>query len=196
MSHKCAVRRIWENERSPTNKKKYLPLPTKYAQSWIQRIQLEPSFLAVIELLLDQSDDLAQKTMSKLDQLLREKEETKALVSARTKLAFETFFGDVSQYPTFVANQEKLYKMLYDQHALDEGAAHQLFQLSKILSPDLARTVMSFSGAKHAAWKAVDWLNLKFNSPQLMIPVVYQELKDISPARNEPEELPVAHLCQ
>ena len=28
----------------------------------------------------------------------------------------------------------------------------------------------------------MDWLNLKFNSPRLMIPRVYQELKDIAPA--------------
>ena len=71
--------------------------------------------------------------------------------------------------------------MFADLHAPDGGAAQQLFQLSKILSPDLARTVLSFSGAERAAQRAVDWLNLKFNSPQLMIPIVYQELKDIAP---------------
>ena len=46
---------------------------------------------------------------------------------------------------------------------------------------------MSFSGAKQAAQKAVKWLNLKFYSSQLMISVIYQEIKDISPARNEAE---------
>ena len=63
--------------------------------------------------------------------------------------------------------------MFYDPHTPDKGASQQLFQLNKILSPDLARTVMSFSGAEHAAQKSADWLNLKFNSPQLMIPVIY-----------------------
>jgi hypothetical protein len=72
--------------------------------------------------------------------------------------------------------------MFADKHAPDGGAAQQIFHLSKILSPDLVRTVMSFRGAERAAEKAVDWLNLKFNSPQIMIPRVYQELNDIAPA--------------
>ena len=79
--------------------------------------ELEPSFLAVVQSALDQSDDLAQKAMKRLDKLSREKEEAKALVSAGPKLAFEMFSGDMSQYPTFVANQEELYKMFYDPHA-------------------------------------------------------------------------------
>ena len=65
-------------------------------------------------------------------------------------MAYETFSGDVRQYPTFVVNQEELFKMFADQHAPDGGAAQQLFQLSKILSPDLARTVLSFSCTERA----------------------------------------------
>ena len=77
--------------------------------------------------------------------------------------------------------------MFYDANAPDKGASQQLFQLSKILSPDLARSVLSYSGSKNSAQKAADWLALKFDSPQLMVPVIYQELKDISPARNKAE---------
>ena len=121
-----------------------------------------------------------------------EEKEIKAFVPARPKLAFETFTGDVSQYPTFLANQEQLYEMFYDPNAPDKGASQQLFQLSKILAPDLARTVLSFSGAENLAQKAADWLSLIFHSPKLMIPVIYQEVKDISPARSEAEILRVA----
>ena len=77
--------------------------------------------------------------------------------------------------------------MFQDKNAADGGAAQQLFQLSKILSPELSRMVMSFSGAERGARKAVSWLNLKFNSPQLMIPKVYEEIKSIPPARNASE---------
>ena len=66
--------------------------------------ELEPSFPAVIESALDQSDALAKQAMRKLDQISREKEEAKAIVSAGPKMAYEAFLGDVSQYPTFVAN--------------------------------------------------------------------------------------------
>ena len=106
-------------------------------------------------------------------------------MSARPKLAFETFNGDVSQYPTFLANQEQLFEMFYNPNAPYKGASQQLFQLSKILAPDLARTVLSFSGAEESAQKAKNWLSLKFNSPKMMIPIVEQEVKDLSPARSE-----------
>ena len=102
-------------------------------------------------------------------------------------MAFEVFTGDVSQYPTFLSNQEQLYKMFYDANALDKGAPQQLFQLSKILSLDLAKSVLSYSGSENSARKAADWLSLKFDLPQLMVPVIYQELKDISPARSKGE---------
>ena len=75
--------------------------------------------------------------------------------------------------------------MFYDANAPDKGASQQIFQLSKILSPDLAKSVLSYSGSENSAQKAADWLSLKFDSPQLIIPVIYQELKDISPARSE-----------
>ena len=143
--------------------------------------------MAKIKEALDTADLLAKNAVIRLDKLATEKEEAKALVSARTKLAFETFTGDVSQYPTFLANQEQLYEMFYDANAPDKGASQQLFQLSKILAPDLARSVLSYSGSENSAQKAADWLSLKFDSPQLMVPVIYQELKDISPARNEGE---------
>ena len=67
--------------------------------------------------------------------------------------------------------------MFEDKTAKDGGAAQQLFQLSKILSPDLASTVRSFSGAERGAEKAVEWLELRFNEPQLMIPRIFEEKK-------------------
>ena len=149
--------------------------------------ELEPGFMAEIEEALDTADLLAENAIIRLDKMATEEKEAKALVSARPKLTFENFTGDVSQYPTFLANQEQLYEMFYDENAPDKGASQQLFQLSKILAPDLARSVLSYSGSKNSAQKAADWLALKFDSPQLMVPVIYQELKDISPARNEAE---------
>jgi hypothetical protein len=89
--------------------------------------ELEPGFMAKIELALDQSDDLAESAIRRLDKLATEEKETKALVSARPKLAFETFTGDVSQYPTFLANQEQLYEMFYNPNAPDKGLSKQLF---------------------------------------------------------------------
>ena len=145
--------------------------------------ELEAGLMAEIEEALDTVDLLAESAVIRLDKLATEKEEAKALVSARPKMAFEIFTGDVSQYPTFLSNQEQLYDMFYDANAPDKGALQLLFQLSKILSPDLAKSVLSYSGSENSAQKAADWLSLKFDSPQLMVPVIFQELKDISPVR-------------
>ena len=83
--------------------------------------------------------------------------------------------------------------MFYNANAPDKGASQQLYQLYKILAPDLARTVLSFSEAEDSAQKAKKWLSFKFNSPKIMIPVVYQEVKDLSPARSEAKVPRVAY---
>ena len=75
-------------------------LASKLSEKMNMESEIEPSFLAVIKSALDQSDDLARQAMKKLDQLAREKEVAKAFVSARPKMVYETFLGDVSQYPT------------------------------------------------------------------------------------------------
>ena len=99
--------------------------------------ELEPGFMAEIEEALDTADLLAVNAIIQLDKMATEEKEAKALVSARPKLAFKVFTGDVSQYPTFLANQKRLYKMFYDETAPDKGASQQLFQLSKILARTL-----------------------------------------------------------
>ena len=121
--------------------------------------------------------------MQRLDELATDEREAPANVSAHPRLSYKTFSGNISQYPTFQANQRELFKMFQDKSAPDGGTVQQLFQLSKILSPELLRMVMRFSGAESGAEKAVAWLNLKFNSPQLMIPKVYKGIKSIPPAR-------------
>ena len=51
---------------------------------------------------------------------------------------------------------------------------------------------MSFSGAQNRPRKAVKWLSKKFKSPHLLLPKVYQEIKDIVPARSKTEVACVA----
>ena len=156
--------------------------------------ELEEGLMEVIEEALDTADQLGESTVIRLDKLATEKEETKALISARPKMAFEVFTGDFSQFATFRSNQEQIYDMFYDASAPDKGASQQLFQLSKILAPDLAKSVLSYSGSENSAQKAADWLALKFDSPQLMIPACYTEIKAMSPARSEGEIPRVAEL--
>ena len=109
-------------------------------------------------------------------------------------MAFEVFSGDFSQFATFKANQERIYEMFHDPSAADKGASQQLFQLSKLLTPDLAKSVLSYSGSENSAQKAAQWLELKYNSPQFMIPTCYTEIKSMTPARNEAEIPRVAEM--
>ena len=65
------------------------------------------------------------------------------------------------------------------------GEGQQIYQLSKILSADLANTVLSFSGAQDGAAKAVRYLNNRFNSPHLLLPKVYDEIRECPQAHNQ-----------
>ena len=98
---------------------------------------IEAHLLTVIEAALDKSEDLAEHAMQRLDDLARDEKEARGNVLARPRLSYETFSGDISQFPTFQANQRELYKIFQDKNAADGGAAQQLFQLSKISSPEL-----------------------------------------------------------
>ena len=59
--------------------------------------KLEPGFMAEIEASLDKNDELAESAIRKVDKLVTEERENKAMTAARPKLAFITFSGDVSQ---------------------------------------------------------------------------------------------------
>ena len=83
--------------------------------------------MAEIEAALDKSDDLAESVIGRLDKLATEEKENKAIMSARPKLAFETFNGDASQYPMFLANQEQVFEMFYNPNEPDKGASQQIF---------------------------------------------------------------------
>ena len=55
--------------------------------------ELEAGLVAEIEEALDTADLLAKSAVIQLDKLTADKEETKALISARPKMAFEVFTG-------------------------------------------------------------------------------------------------------
>ena len=89
---------------------------------------LEAQLVEVVERALEESEGLAEGAMQQLDQLASSEREARANVSARPRLSYETFSGDILQYPTFQANQRELFKMFEDKIAKDGGAAQQLYQ--------------------------------------------------------------------
>ena len=64
---------------------------------------LEAHLVEVIEQALEESEDLAEHAMQQLDELATNEREAWANVSAWPRLS--TKYGDISQYPTFQANQ-------------------------------------------------------------------------------------------
>ena len=73
--------------------------------------ELEPGVLGCDQISARAERWFSQTGNGQVGQIIYRKKEAKAFVSARPKLAFETFSGDVSQYPTFLTNQEELYKV-------------------------------------------------------------------------------------
>ena len=61
----------------------------------------------------------------------------------------------------------------------------QLVQLSKITSPEIAKTLMSFCGSENCARKALEWLYLRWRNPHLQLPAVYDEIKNLQPAKSQ-----------
>ena len=98
-------------------------------------------------------------------------------MSQRPKLGYEMFTSDASQWPVFLKNQRQLFSFYQD------NPEQQLFQLSRIVSPELAKTLLSFSGSENGAAKALQWLHLKYGMPHLQIPKVYEEIRNVSAAR-------------
>ena len=103
----------------------------------------------MIEEALEQSESLAFYATMRLDELAKIEREEKALMQARPKLTYKPFKGDAGTLVTFQRNQKEIYKAFEK-----EGEGQQIFQLSKILSSDLATTVLSFSGAQDGPKKA------------------------------------------
>ena len=80
---------------------------------------IEAHLWTAIEAALDESEELAEHAMQRLDELATDEKEARANISARPRLSYETFSGDISQYPTFQENQRELFKMFQDKSAPD-----------------------------------------------------------------------------
>ena len=44
---------------------------------------------------------------------------------------------------------------------------------------------MSFSGPENCATKALEWLHLRWGNPHLQLPAVYDEIKNLQPAKSQ-----------
>ena len=132
---------------------------TDCAKKLLDKLDLEPEveahLLVVIEEALDKSENLASYASMRLDELSRLDKEERQLIQARPKLSYEVFRGDIGTWPTFQQNQQEIYKMFANMAAVDGGEGQQIYQLSKVLSAELATTVMSFSGAQNGTAKAM-----------------------------------------
>ena len=122
---------------------------------------IEETSLVMIEETLEKAERLAFYATLRLDELATLKEEEKALMQARPKLTYETFTRAAGTFNTFQRNQKEIYKAFEK-----EGEGQQIYQLSKILSTDLATTVLSFSGAQDGPKKSRirETLNLSTNA--------------------------------
>ena len=65
---------------------------------------LEAQLVVVIEQALEESEDLEEQAVQQLDELVTNEREARANVSARPRLSYKIFSGDISPYPTFQAN--------------------------------------------------------------------------------------------
>ena len=98
-------------------------------------------------------------------------------MTQRPKLTYNIFDGTQNNWSTFRKNQEQIFEYFSD------NPVQQLHQLSKICSPQIAATILSFNTPE----KALDWLILKYGVPHLQLPQVYKEFKSLPRAKNKYE---------
>ena len=86
---------------------------SEYASKLSSKLDLaediEAHLLIVMEGALEESEELAERAMQRLYELARDERETRANVSAQPRLSYETFPGEISQFPKFQANQRELF---------------------------------------------------------------------------------------
>ena len=54
---------------------------------------------------------------------------------------------------------------------------------------------MSFSGSENCATKALEWLHLRWGNPHLQLPAVYDEIKNLQPAKSQADIPKAAEGC-
>ena len=134
-------------------------------------------FLDQIEEALDEAESQEILSTQKLDTISIQKEQERKNVPQRPKLTYNIFDGTQNNWSTFRKNQEQIFEYISD------NPVQQLHQLSKICSPQIAATILSFNTSE----KALDWLILKYGVPHLQIPQVYKEIKSLTKATNKYE---------
>ena len=114
-----------------------------------------------------------------LDAIGAKKDQDSLNMNQRPKLSYEKFEGSYSGFQTFIKNAHALIEFSPDDQE------QQLVQLSKITSPEISKTLMSFSGSKNCSEKDLQWLHLRYGNPHLQLPAVYDEIKNLQIAKSQ-----------
>ena len=131
-----------------------------------------------VENAIEESESLEHFGTLRLDALSQKDKQDRLSINQRPKLSYEKFDGSYSAFCTFIKYAHALIEFFPDQ------PEQQLVQLSKITSSEIAKTLMSFSGSENCADKALEWLHLRYGNPHLQLPAVYDEIKNLQPAKS------------
>ena len=128
---------------------------------------------------IEESETLEHSGTLRLDALSQKEEQDRLIMNQLPKLSYEKFEGSYSGFQTFIKNAHALIEFF------PNDPEQQLVQLSKITSPEISKTLLSFSGSKQCSEKALQWLHLRYGNPHLQLPAVYDEIKMMAPAKSQ-----------
>ena len=140
---------------------------------------LSESFSKQFEQAITIAEDFENYGTFCLDVLAQKEQQNHLNVNQRLKLSYKMFDGSLSQWNVFLKNQKQLFSFYADQ------PEQQLFQLSRIATPSIAKTLLTFSGSANGAEKALEWLHLKYGTPHLQKPSFHGEIKAIPHAKTQ-----------
>ena len=142
-----------------------------------------------VENAIEESESLGRFATERLDALSQKEKQDMLNINQRPKLSYEKFDGSYSAFGTFIKNAHALIEFFPDQ------PKQQLVQLSKITSSEIAKTLMNFSGSDNCADKALEWLHLRYRNPHLQLLAVYDEIKNLQPAKSQADIPKAAEGC-
>jgi hypothetical protein len=146
-----------------------------------QNDEIEEATWQEIQRVLDDADTALHFSAVQLDALDTREKLSKIESQQRPKIKFNVFTGAPQEWPTFLVNKEKIYKLY------EHDKNQQLVQLAEICTEPIAASILRFSGTDNGPRRAFEALQLKFGIVHLQLPEILAKLRNIKAARNTRE---------
>ena len=128
---------------------------------------------------IEESESLEHFGTLRLDALSQKKDQDRLNMNLRPKFSYENFDGTYSNFGTFIKNAEQIFSFFFRQAQTATCAVVKNHQ------PRNKKRTSKLQGSQNCTTKALEWLHLRWGNPHLQLPAVYDEIKNLQPAKSQ-----------